>query len=196
MLPEPIKRVLRSFRRRPYRPEEWLSPALGLEFEKRRRGHQGLKHQTCRRRGQCRQWASLADAYGALAREWEERFSASLGLELRSPFWSRSIVEFAFSTPERLRSRGRSTKHFHRRALRGTLPPLVLDRTTKADFMVTFGWQLADLDAELRSVVSRRRPDWVRPEQALSLVDNRLASPAGSAAEWQLWTLVGCDALV
>jgi len=115
---------------------------------------------------------------------------------LRSPFWSQSIVQFAFSTPERLRSRGRSTKYCHRQALRGTLPRLVLDRTTKADFMVTFSWQLADLGSELRSVVSRRRPGWVRLEQALSLLDRRLASQAGSAAEWQLWTLAGCDALV
>jgi asparagine synthase (glutamine-hydrolysing) len=196
MLPEPVKRIIRAFHARARAPEDWLAPRLRAVLDERRLRHERQQTRTCARRGQVRQLSALADAFNITAREWEERFSATLGLELRSPYWNARIVQFAFSTPERLRSLGRSTKRFHRQALRRALPALVLDRTTKADFMVMFRRQLAAEDSDLRAAVSRRSADWVRPDLAGALLDRGPGGPAGSTPEWQLWTLVGCDALL
>ncbi len=84
--------------------------------------------------GQGIQIQILEGAFDALARELEERLSSSLQLELRKPFFNEKIIQFAFSTPERLRSRGHTTKWLHRQALKGLLPALVLNRASKAEF--------------------------------------------------------------
>ena len=48
----------------------------------------------------------LDGAFDAMAYEIEERAACSQGLELRYPFFNHKIIQLAFSTPERLRSRG------------------------------------------------------------------------------------------
>jgi asparagine synthetase B (glutamine-hydrolysing) len=132
----------------------------------------------------------------AIARESEERSMARQGLELRLPFYDPAIIQFAMSTPERLRSLGRTTKRFHRSAMRDTLPESVRARTTKADFMNTFRKQLDECDTELRFGVAQRRKDWVRPEAAAALIEHRREPSLAGWAEWRIWSLAGCDALI
>ena len=149
-----------------HRPEEWLSPRSGSSSKN---GGVGTRSgdRRCPARA-ARQGTRLRMPTGPSPGSGRNASAPASGSNC-APRSGAGIVQFAFSTPERLRSRGRSTKHCHRRALRDILPRSVLDRTTKADFMVTFSWQIADIGAELRSVVSRRRSGWVRLEQALSL---------------------------
>lgn len=196
LLPESVKRVGRRFRRTPPPRESWLASPLAAEAMRRRVLHASRQRQETPRRSQRWQLDTLMDAYSAVAREMEERSASRIGLELRLPLFDHRIVEFAFSTPERLRSIGRSMKHLHRRALAGLLPPLVLSRQTKADFMVVFRNQLDRLEGELRTEIRGRRGGWVRPDRAAYLVDHRRDSDVAGWAEWWLWALVGCDALV
>ena len=147
------------------------------------------------RRGQRIQTLILEDAYEASGREFEDRLNSSLQLELRRPFFNHAIIQFAFSTPERLRSRGYLTKWLHRQAMRGLLPDKVLGRTTKADFMVAFHRYLENLDHELAVEVVPRRAAWLKTGRAREIVGHYHEDSYTGWAEWWLWSLIGCDAL-
>ncbi len=56
------------------------------------------------------------------------------GIELRCPFYDRRLIELAFQMPQRLRIRRGSNRYAMKRALAQDLPPLLRDRTSKADF--------------------------------------------------------------
>ena len=195
LLPAPLKSFLRGFHSGAGRSCSWLTPELEAELQKRRRRHQPCARQSIHRHSQHTQLQSLRDPYAVLAREMEERSSAGHGLELRHPFWSAGMVQFAFSTPERLRSLASRTKQVHRRAMRGILPELVLERETKAEFSITFRTQLAESDAEIRSRLSRRRPEWVHPADVVSLLERSVGRTSAGHDQWRLWGLVGCDAV-
>jgi asparagine synthase (glutamine-hydrolysing) len=194
LLPEEIKRVLRKVRGVKPRAT-WLSADMQELLEKRRVQFRKAAPVRLRRLGQGKQIQILEGAYDASAREMEERLSSSLQLELRKPFLNEKIIQLAFSTPERLRSRGHTTKWLHRQAMQGLLPDLVLNRTTKADFMVTFRRQLDALHSELVDNVVPRRSGWVQPALAVEMCDNFHNIAFAGWAEWRLWSLVGCDAL-
>ena len=196
LLPTGVKRTLLSLPRGGRTRESWLAPELQVELDRRRAFHDPAAGPRVERRSQRRQLAVLGDAYVAIAREMEERSAARQGLELRTPFLSRPIVELAFATPEWLRSIGCSTKHYHREAMRGLLPERVRTRQTKADFMGVFRAQLDAIGAEALSRIPERRSGWVRPDRVARLCGRRHDRNMAGWVEWWLWTLVGCDALV
>ena len=127
---------------------------------------------------------------------WKSGLACSQGLELRYPFFNHKIIQLAFSTPERLRSRGREVKRLHRRALAGFLPELVLRRADKADFMVMFRRQLDPLIDQIRSDILPRRLDWISAGAANALCAAYRDPAEAGRCEWWLWAFVGCDALV
>lgn len=196
LLPESAKRAWHRILPKVQARESWLAPPLQAEVDHRRHRLASQVLPAMPRRAHRWQMGTLRDPYSAIAREMEERAGARLGIELRKPFFDRRIVQFAFSTPERLRSAGRSMKRLHRRALRGSLPASVLGRQTKADFMVVFRRQLDQIEEDVRSVIPRRRSGWIRPDRAACLVNHRREPGMAGWVEWWLWTLVGCDALV
>jgi len=193
LLPEKLKAALRKARGVKKSPS-WLSANLQETLEKRRSQFHNAVPTRLRRRGQGVQVQILEGAYNALSRELEERLTSSLQVELRTPFFNSAIIQFAFSTPERLRSRGHMTKWLHRQALKGVLPDLVLKRTTKADFMVAFRRQLDGMPAELFEIVQHRAA-WIQPARAITLCVNYHEVTLAGWVEWWLWFLVGCDAL-
>lgn len=59
---------------------------------------------------------------------------ATAGIERRSPFWDRRVVEFSLSLPpDQIRRNGRG-RHLLRHALRDSLPTAVYNRTSKTRF--------------------------------------------------------------
>jgi asparagine synthase (glutamine-hydrolysing) len=194
LLPEQIKAWLRNFRGVPAR-DSWLSANLQETLEKRRRRFGRSASVRLRRRGQAMQLQILEGAYDALARELEERLSSSQQLELRKPFYNEKVIQFAFSTPEWLRARGRTSKWLHRQALKGMLPAQVLTRSGKAEFTVTFRQQLQSLGAEMLHEIVARRAAWIRPQRAIEIYTDYHTIASDAWAEWGLWSVVGCDAL-
>ena len=180
----------------PPRGEAWLAPRLLSLLRDQRTRHASAPQPEAHHRSQRLQWSVLNDAYATLAREAEERSLARQGLELRQPYHSQAIVQFAFSSPERMRSLGRSTKRFHRRAIGNLLPASIAGRTTKADFMGAFRSGLDDCEAELKNVIARRSGDWLEKQLALELATRRRDPELAGWVEWPLWSLIGCDALV
>jgi asparagine synthase (glutamine-hydrolysing) len=193
-LPIWIKTILRSFGHRARR-SDWLQPELQSVLE-RRRPLQSSSPGAFHRFTQQWQHQALGYAFNSLAREMEERMCAQLGLDWRAPFNSRTIVEWAISLPERFRSRGRTTKWLHRKAMVGLLPQDVINRPTKADFMTTFRQQFWSAGKDDLMEVARRRQNWVQPHAIAAAFDNIRPRNEDELSEWVLWSLVGCDAVV
>jgi len=199
LLPAVIERSIRKIvavvSEKPDRTRHaWLSPPLqqllaasgGVPDSALQRGGSRI--------GQHRQWANLSDAYGALAREINERRASRMGLEWRQPFWDRSIVQTAFSTPEHLRLRSEN-KWLHRRALTGLLPEEVLRRATKAEFSVAFARHWADVMSFIEIHILAKRRDWIDPPEFTSLMNSAFSPNCQEWSEGIAWTLLGLDAV-
>jgi hypothetical protein len=76
----------------------------------------------------------------------------------------------------------------------GLLPESVLQRTTKADFMVAFRWS----SAEIRDRLAEALPalsDWVSPEGLLKVLQDYENPLLTGWPDWRVWTLYGCHAV-
>ena len=196
-LPEFVKRAVRQSRFLAPRERidglDWLAPAMRQVLDARILGP-GLSpkesRETFGRRILSNYWKHT---YLTLAREMEERLAASVGIELRAPLWDTNLIEFAFATPQHLRLRGHMDKILHRRAMAGLLPPVVLERRTKAGFSVAFERYLREMETELTRTIPARRKDWV---ESCKAADVFLEARRPGFASWMLWGLFGCDALL
>jgi len=73
------------------------------------------------------------------------------------------------------------------------LPPVVLERRTKAGFSVAFERYLREMETELTRTIPARRKDWV---ESCKAADVFLEARRPGFASWMLWGLFGCDALL
>ena len=125
-------------------------------------------------------WSLILDSAG--------RQRARSGLEMRSPLLSRRFIEFSVSTPEHLRLQGGVTKLIHRRALAGSLPPLVLDRQTKAEFSTTY----FNLEAALRDYCQSAPPPGADGQAMAELFDRYFATPIDDRPTGAIWGAYVC----
>jgi asparagine synthase (glutamine-hydrolysing) len=174
---------------------DWLTP--GMETVMRGRCNQFTLSNIDRTRwvGQRRLQQTMADAFSAHALELEERMAASVGIELRRPFYDSRLIQFAFTTPERLRLRGRVNKYLHRKAMTGLLPGAVLKRESKAEFSIVFQRHLPELHEIFTQGMRHLAYNWVVPGSVVKMYD-RLDHDHSGEPEWMLWTLFGCTELV
>ena len=177
--------------------QAWLTPSLKRMLAKRRQQYPWPRLGSYARLGQVRQFSTLSGPYSALARESEERLSAGVGIELRSPFLDPRIVQFAFSTPDRLRIRGAVDRVMHRKAMKHQLPDIVLKRNTKADFMIAFQWHWPELaNALIQDPGSSScQCDWISKAEVVKLYEQGKTPNHSGWAEWMLWALFACDAI-
>lgn len=185
VLPESWKDRVRYWRGLPV-PSAWLSRELRRTLGQRRPRGEGQSADV-----RTLQLAMLRDADGQFGREMAERQAAMCGVERRQPFWDRRIVEAAFATPDWLRARDGEDKWLHRRTMEGLLPPAILRRFDKANFLVMAREQRPELTAALQSTLSRRS-SWVRAR--------RVRPPAeylgrAALADFGQWALLMADAL-
>lgn len=171
-------------------PSAWLSPEMVRTLRDRRRRLGSNRPHTSELLWPL-QWALLTDADGQFGREMSERQAAMCGIERRQPFWDKRIVEASFATPEWLRARNGQDKWLHRRAMEGLLPPAILAREDKANFLVMAKQQRAELTAALQHTLAVRS-SWVRTDRikpAAEYVDR------ASLADFAQWALLMADAL-
>ena len=198
-LPEAVKRSLRTLMAQPADDagpsDAWLTPGLRQLLDAHRvRSRTDSLNLTATLPRHRSQLSTLYDPYHALAHEAEERLSASLGLDLRRPFLHASLVQFAFSTPDRLRQKFGADKHLHRLAMTGLLPESVRNRQDKAEFSVVFRHALAAVSESTLLAVAQRHQDWVDPTAAIACRRVALAEGPGTGwAQWQCWALLACD---
>ncbi|MGH7164375.1 MAG: asparagine synthase (glutamine-hydrolyzing) [Nitrospiraceae bacterium] len=95
----------------------------------------------------------LQSGWAATEYDLVNRFEARLGMEGRSPFCDRRMIEYALALPEEQRWRGARPRFIMRRAVRGLVPVEIGLRLTKADFSFLYKEALA---GELRGVQPAR----------------------------------------
>jgi asparagine synthase (glutamine-hydrolysing) len=81
---------------------------------------------------QQRIYQEFRDPYGTLDLEASEPRWAEWGLQTRSPFLDRRLMEFCLAVPEEQRWRGLFTKYVMRQAMESLVPSAILSRTDKA----------------------------------------------------------------
>jgi asparagine synthase (glutamine-hydrolysing) len=99
----------------------------------------------------------LYDATHTLPDAWlhkVDRASMAVGLEARSPFLDRRVLELAFSLPLDMRIRGRHKKYIVRRLLSEYLPVDLFDRPKQGFTAPVAHWLRQELRAELEARLS------------------------------------------
>lgn len=192
LAPLALKNVLRPLFQKSAAPTKrgvyWLSPRMRVILNSRRREFSSQPVSALRRRGEFGLLCSLDHAFDAFAREVGESLNARHRLEYRYPFFSREFIEFAFMTPDRLRSIGHRDKIIHVESLKGILPEKVRTRKTKADFLCTFEMMLKPLGNHLITYMPQARPQWFDRAGMEKLWESYLDQPE---AGWQTWSLWG-----
>ncbi len=86
-----------------------------------------------------------------------DRMSMATSLEARVPLLDYKMVEFAFSLPENLKLRGKTTKYFMKNSLRGLLPDEIIDRRKEGFSIPIKNWLKTDLKDLMMEYLSERR---------------------------------------
>ncbi|MEM9149504.1 MAG: asparagine synthase-related protein [Cyanobacteria bacterium P01_F01_bin.3] len=135
------------------------------------------------------------DPWQRLAFEQAERITAVLGLELRHPYWSREIVQWAFDTPVHYLLKGGHSRFVHRAAMAAMLPQSILQRSDKAEFSVATDAQVARLSSSLLDSIASRREAWVDGARVESFHESYLDGKFDLCYDDLLWDLFAVDAL-
>lgn len=117
--------------------------------------------------------------------------SMAFGLETRSPFLGREIIEYAASLPTALRLRGWTTKHLLKRVAERYVPSGLIHRRKRGFVMPASGWLRGELEPYARATLGSERfldRGWLRPDAVRAL----LAEHASGRRDWgqQIWTLM------
>ncbi|MFZ1575499.1 MAG: asparagine synthase-related protein [Chromatiaceae bacterium] len=175
--------------------QAWLKPPMERVIRQRRDQHNRSRTERKRRGGPREQEPVLSDGYLAHALELEERLAASVGIELRRPFFDSNFVQLACSIPDRFKLRGRIDKYLHRKAMTGRLPETIIMRETKAEFSITLRWYKSELQEMFTQEASYWACDWVDSGKVAKLHSLGDHLPHSSMPARMLWTLFGCKAL-
>jgi asparagine synthase (glutamine-hydrolysing) len=120
-----------------------------------------------------------------------DRMCMAHGLEARSPFLDKALMEFGASLPNELRIRWGRGKVLLRRAMRKLLPTSILQRS-KMGFGAPLGaWFRTSLEGFVNErLLDARGPlfDYLRPEPISDLVASHMSAKADLSP--QIWTLL------
>ncbi len=200
LLPDVVRRGLRwtltRDRQAGIDTQAWLTPALKTALRERLDKNTDFCAPKMKRVSQREHMLTLLSPFTMHALELEERMASGAGIELRRPFFSRELVQFTFSTPERWRRRGRIDKYVHRMALRGLLPETVRQRQSKAEFSITYLWYLSQLEELLGRKPLGHLGTWVDARHLPRLVLPSRGETTGrrTVRLRMMWSLLGCAA--
>jgi asparagine synthase (glutamine-hydrolysing) len=113
------------------------------------------------------------------------------GLETRSPFLGREILEYAATLPTSLRLHGWTTKYLLKRVAERYMPGDALQRRKQGFVIPASDWLRGDLAPLARATLDASRffdRGWIRREAVRTLLDQH----ASGRRDWgqQIWTLV------
>lgn len=113
------------------------------------------------------------------------------GLESRSPFLARGIVEFAATLPTKLRLRHFRTKHLLKAVAERYLPREVIHRRKRGFVIPASSWLRTDLAPYVSAALDNPQfldRGWIRPDAVRQL----LREHASGTHDWgnQIWTLL------
>ena len=122
-----------------------------------------------------------------------DRMSMAHSLEVRVPLLDHKLMEFAATIPPELKLRDGTTKYIFKRALRGTLPPVIIDRPKQGFAVPLAGWFRGPSAAFLRDLLlsERSRQRGVFNAEYIERLIARQAR--GRERHSQLWMLVSFE---
>ncbi len=195
LLPENVRIPLRDFRRRRLRASPDHLYWLNDRFKQRLAELEDTYIASLPSEPIAWSKRNLARSPGAdMANTMMQAQYARQGLEPRSPMLTKTFIEFSAATPEHIRSRAGESKFVHRRAMRGTVPDVILERETKADFPseemdLHFAKFISEAGAPLLEEICD--PDGlvrlIRPDASAQIDDDR---------SWEVWGVYACAAFL
>ena len=97
-----------------------------------------------------RLYADLMQGHLQELLRYTDRNAMALSIEVRLPFLDHRLVELCFALPTSFLFRDGTSKWIMRRAMRGTVPDAILDRTDKVGFATPWeSWWQGDISREL-----------------------------------------------
>ncbi len=171
----------------------WLSPQMREALSLRRSRALPTYSRRVRKVGQKELLETLHHAYMDHVMEWTECLGSHSGIELRHPLNDPQLVQYAFSTPTRLRLCGDRTKYIHVQALQNLMSRISLERKSKADFSIVFREHLDRMQARLTKTLPCERTAWVNSDGMGRLFQTYRDNPQLGWPLWILWSIHGCD---
>jgi asparagine synthase (glutamine-hydrolysing) len=168
----------------------WLSPRLRAELEARADLPDLDIVHGIRSPARRSLYIALKDGFNGYVHDYVQRTGARAGYEIRSPMYAKDFIDFAFAIPPRLRLRGGLGKHIHREAMRGLLPPLVVERTTKANFFSPFSRILDEHAKGMVNAMLHRGKEFV-DAAGLEAVLARYQTVGSGYWTYELWAAFG-----
>jgi asparagine synthase (glutamine-hydrolysing) len=192
-LQDSLRMLVRKVRGNGVSEHYWLSKKMRKVIGQRREQFSQPIFQKVRTAGQRELLSLHFAAFRDIGREGDEQRNAGYGMETRRPLDTPEFVQFAFSTPERLRLRGDIEKYIHRQALQGYMPQYVLERKNKAGFATVFRGYLDRLEGVLTKDIPDTRTEWVTSDGVKQLYKTYRERPRLGWPAWILWAIYGCD---
>ncbi|MEM7651707.1 MAG: asparagine synthase (glutamine-hydrolyzing) [Pseudomonadota bacterium] len=84
-----------------------------------------------------------------------DKMSMAVSLEARVPFLDHRFVELALAIPERLKTKGKISKYLLKKAVRGLIPDMLIDRKKQGFGLPIQEWLLEGLGDEVNHAVER-----------------------------------------
>jgi len=194
LAPESLKRFARRCVPSDSGNANWLSPRLRSELRRRRSlGTPALTRTV--RHSQRRFYQCIHHVEGDHIVELAEYHLAQRGMEMRSPFSTKQIVQFAFSTDEWMRHRRMQHRWLHREAMKPLLPTDVLERSTKAEFSIAVQATNDPIRRHELSDLKTRRQAWLDVPRFDALAKQVVDVEATGLENWVLWNAFCCDAV-
>lgn len=83
-----------------------------------------------------------------------DKMSMGVSLEGRVPFLDHKFVEYAFSIPEKVKTKGGVLKYILKKAVRGLIPDDIIDRKKQGFGVPVHDWVLSDLGDDMRDAIT------------------------------------------
>jgi len=191
LLPERLRRSLRHLVRRPDLPA-WLNAGwFGRHLTTYARPTADLT-MTSPLTGEL--YDAMAVSSLPMLLRYADRNAMAVSLENRVPFLSVPLAEFALSLPDALRiGADGTTKLLVRRAMRGLVPDIVLDRRDKIGFATPEGRWFRDAEALRAALEAQARsplPTCFAPIVTQWLRDVSAGTRPYSAEVWRTWNVL------
>jgi asparagine synthase (glutamine-hydrolysing) len=119
-----------------------------------------------------------------------DRMSMAVSLEARVPLLDHKLIEFVTSIPAHLKLKDGETKHIFKQAVRGLVPPQILDRPKQGFGVPVQEWINVQLRDRIRETLTEQRTrerGYVNPHYVQVLLDEHERERRDHST--QLWTL-------
>jgi asparagine synthase (glutamine-hydrolysing) len=118
-----------------------------------------------------------------------DKMSMGVSLETRVPFLDHKFVELAMSIPQSVKTRNGTSKHILKKAVRGVIPDVLIDRKKQGFGVPVYEWFFGRLGDEVRRELDDfcRQTDFFDPAEVMQLIDLKQGPQVWYLLNFALW---------